>query len=148
MGAASQTEGPGKRFAVILVDDSEHDRLVMGRALSQSATLHVVWEACDGEEAISYLRGLDPFANRQKYPLPDILILDLKMPCITGHEVLQWIKTQPFDDLLIVVLSGSSLPEDIAESFSLGADAYYKKSAQREDLETMVREIEALVEKL
>ena len=134
-----------KKFTVLLVDDSEHDRLFMCRALDQSSKLTVIREACDGEEAIAYLNGQAAFADRQKYPIPDVLILDLKMPRVTGHDVLRWLQTRTFDKLVVVVLSGSSLPEDVAQSLALGADAYYEKSIFKDELEAMVCEIEKLV---
>jgi len=137
-----------KQFTVLLVDDSEHDRLFMCRALNQSSKLTVIWEACDGEEAIAYLSGQAAFADRQKHPIPDVLILDLKMPRVTGHDVLRWLQPRTFDKLVVIVLSGSSLPEDVAQSLALGADAYYKKSVFKEELDAMVREIEKLVGEL
>jgi len=142
------TEMHKKRFTVLLVDDSEHDRLFMCRALSQSPSLTVIWEAGDGEEAIAYLSGQAAFIDRKKYPIPDMVILDLKMPRVTGHDVLRWLQTQSFDKLIVVVLSGSSLPEDMALSFTLGADAYHKKSVLKEELEAMILEIEKLAAKL
>jgi len=138
---------PKRRFTILLADDSEHDRLFIRRALDQSSLLTVVWEACDGEETIAYLEGRAAFADRNKYPLPDVLILDLKMPRVTGHDVLRWLQAQSSCKPIIIVLSGSSLPEDIAQSLAHGANAYHKKSVLKEDLEAIVREIEELVVK-
>ncbi|MDB6110990.1 MAG: putative response regulator, CheY [Pedosphaera sp.] len=137
------TQMPGSKRTVLLIDDSEDDRLFMRRALHQHHRLAVVGEVCDGEEAVAYLSGEGVFANRADYPFPDILLLDLKMPRKTGFEVLQWLQTQAFQDLVVIVVSGSSLREDVTKSTALGADAYLKKGALKEEYAAMVREIEA-----
>jgi CheY-like chemotaxis protein len=132
-------------YAVMLVDDSEEDRLLMRRALRSNEKLQVVSEVSDGEEAIAYLSGVGSFSDRQKFPWPDILLLDLKMPRKDGFDVLQWLRSRGIENLIVVVLSGSFLPEDVARSFSYGADAYHKKSAVREEQQAMIREIEGLL---
>lgn len=137
-----------KKATLLLVDDSEDDRFFMRLALQQSSKLTIIGEACNGEEAIAYLRGEDGFGDREKHPFPEVLVIDLKMPGKTGHDVLQWLQTQSFAKLIIVVISGSFLPEDIAQSYALGATAYHKKSVLKKELEIMVRDIERLVENL
>ena len=125
-----------------MIDDSEDDRLFMRRALRDNPKLVVVGEVCDGEDAISYLTGQGAFSDREKHPLPDVLMLDLKMPRKTGYDVLEWLRTRSFKDLAVIVISGSSLPEDIARSLALGAHGYHRKTALKEEQEAMVREIE------
>ena len=132
---------PGK-YKVLLVDDSEDDRFFMCRALRENCRLSVVAEAADGEETIAYLGGQGTFSDREKHPFPDVLILDLKMPRKNGFDVLQWLQGQSFHKPVVIVISGSFLPEDIAKSYSLGADAYHKKTAFKEEQASMVREIE------
>ena len=129
------------RYSVLLVDDSDDDRLFMRRAIRSVSGLVLVGEVCDGESAIEYLSGHGPYTDREKHPFPDVVLLDLKMPRKTGHEVLQWLQTQQFSDLFVAVVSGSALPNDIARSLDLGADVYFRKSALREELEAMVAEI-------
>jgi DNA-binding NarL/FixJ family response regulator len=73
--------------------------------------------------------------------LPDAMLLDLKMPKRTGHEVLQWMHTQSFGKMFVAVVSGSFLPEDVARSMAFGAHAYFKKTALRDEQEAMIREI-------
>jgi CheY-like chemotaxis protein len=135
------------RFTVLLVDDSEDDRFFMRRALCNNPRLFVVGEACDGEDAIAYLSGQAVFSDREKHPFPDVLLLDLKMPRKTGYEVLQWLQTQAFSDLRVIVVSGSALPEDVARSLALGADAYHKKPALKQEQEAIVCEIESLLDR-
>ena len=129
-------------FGVLLVDDSEDDRLFLRMALSDNPRLALVAEVCDGAEAISYLIGEEGFADRKKFPFPDVMLLDLKMPRKTGYDVLKWLRTQSFTDLVVIVVSGSFLPEDIATSLALGAAAYHRKVMLKEERELLFREIE------
>jgi CheY-like chemotaxis protein len=132
-------------YSILLVDDSDDDRLFVRRALGKRPGFVVVGELCDGEEAIAYLAGQGEFSNREKYPYPDVILLDLKLPKKTGHEVLEWLQAQSLGKLRVIVLSGSFLPEDITRSQKLGVDAYFKKEALAEDRHAMVAEMEKLL---
>src|ERR1700722_17008514 len=136
---------PKEKYSILLVDDSEDDRLFIRRAIQRCPQLFIVGEVNDGEGAIAYLEGRGAFHDRVKHPFPDAMLLDLKMPRKTGHEVLQWLQTRSFNDLFVVVVSGSFLPEDIDRSTALGAHAYYKKTALKEEQEAMLREIVQLL---
>ena len=128
-------------YSVLLADDSEDDRLFMRLAIARNPRLTIVGEVSDGEDAISYLAGKGDFADRAQHPFPDLLLLDLKMPKKTGHEVLEWLNRQPFDKLFVAVVSGSFLVQDVQRSMNLGAHAYYKKNALKEEQEAMIRHI-------
>ena len=136
---------PEEKYGVLLVDDSVDDRHFMRLALRGHPKLTVVGEVCDGEEAISYLSGLDRFGEREKHPFPDVMFLDLKMPRLGGFDVLKWLQTQAFKDLVVVIVSGSILPQDVEQSLALGASAYYGKAALVEERKAMFREIENLL---
>ncbi|MDB6122640.1 MAG: response regulator receiver protein [Pedosphaera sp.] len=135
-----------ENYLVLLVDDSEDDRLFMRMAFRSSFKLTIVGEVSNGEEAMAYLSGTGIYADRQKYPFPDLVLLDLKMPRFNGFEVLTWVKAQPFPSLKVVVLSGSLLTEDVAKTLKLGADAYHVKAASRPEQEQIVQQIEQLLE--
>jgi CheY-like chemotaxis protein len=137
---------PKDIYRILLVDDSEDDRLFIRRAISSNPRLAIVGEVGDGDLAIDYLAGRGAFADRAKHPFPDAMLLDLKMPRRTGHEVLQWLQTQSFKDLFVAVVSGSFLPEDIALSMAFGANAYFKKNALKEEQEAMLREVISLLD--
>ena len=128
-------------YSVLLVDDSADDRLFIRRAIHKNKRLVIVRELEDGDAAIAYLDGHEPFKDRELHPFPDVVLLDLKMPRKTGHEVLEWLQMKKFLGLYVVVVSGSSLPEDVQRSKELGAHAYYKKNALREEQEAMILEI-------
>jgi CheY-like chemotaxis protein len=134
------------RYSVLLVDDSEDDRLFLRKAILRNPRLAIVGEVCDGEAAIAYLEGQDAFKDREKHPFPDVMLLDLKMPRMTGHEVLEWLQKRGLEKLVVVVISGSFLPQDINRSMALGANAYYKKTALKDEQEAMVREITLLLD--
>jgi CheY-like chemotaxis protein len=70
------------------------------------------------------------------------MLLDLKMPRKTGYDVLRWLRTQSFNNLVVIVVSGSFLPEDISTSFALGAAAYHRKVMLKEERGLLFREIE------
>jgi CheY-like chemotaxis protein len=135
------------KFSVLVVDDCEDDRLFIRRAIRKSTKLAIVNEAADGAEAIAYLAGKGEFGNRIKHPFPDVVLLDLKMPRISGHEVLAWLCTQTFDELFVVVLSGSFLTTDVSRSMELGADAYFQKSPDPAEQEVMIEKITQLLDK-
>ena len=133
-------------YRVLITDDSEDDRLMLKLALKNHARFSVIAETCDGEESVAYLKGEGIYADRQKFPLPDLLLLDLKMPRKTGYEVLQWLQTRSFPMLTVVVLSGSILAEDIAKCLTSGAHAYFAKSGLKDVRNKMFQEIERLLD--
>ena len=133
-------------YSVLLVDDSDDDRLFVRRALRKSPWFVVVGELRDGEAAIAYLSGQGEYGDRDKFPYPDLILLDLKLPKKTGHEVLEWVQAQRIGNLRVVVLSGSFLPEDITRSRELGVDAYFKKEALAEDQQAMITGMEKLMQ--
>ncbi len=134
-------------FTVLLVDDSEDDRFFMRKALERSSILTVVGEVRDGQEAMDYLSGEAAFSDRQANPIPDVLLLDIKMPRKNGYDVLEWLQSQSFKTMTVAVVSGSWLAEDIAKSMILGAHGYFKKTVLKEEEDQMVLGIENLVKK-
>jgi CheY-like chemotaxis protein len=93
----------------------------------------------DGEAAIGYLAGKGEFANRVEYPLPAVVILDIKMPGRSGFQVLAWIRRQPLlRSLPVIILSSSEMEADMRKGYALGANAYLVKSVRLEDLRGVV----------
>ena len=118
------------------------DLFLMHRALKKAAVTNPVYIARDGQEVIDYLEGQGPYADRKTYPLPGLLLLDLKMPRVDGFDVLAWVKSHAaFDALPTVVLSGSGLEEDLLKAKGLGADDYQVKPTAPDELIPIVHEL-------
>ncbi|MCE0484058.1 MAG: response regulator [Methylacidiphilales bacterium] len=139
-------EPASRQYKVLLVDDSADDRLFMRIMLERNPRFPVAGEVRDGQEAIDYLTGSGLFSDRQRFPFPDILLLDLKMPRKTGFDVLEWLRTAHMPKLTVMVVSGSWLPEDVTRSLALGAHAYFKKTSTKAEQDKMIADIEKLLE--
>jgi CheY-like chemotaxis protein len=112
----------------LLVDDNEDDVFLMERAIKDAGIKNPMFVVDDGAKAIDYLSGSGAFSDRDKFPLPAVVFLDLKLPYKSGHEVLEWIRQQPeLSTLVVVVLTSSNQPSDIRRCYSLGANSYLVK---------------------
>jgi CheY-like chemotaxis protein len=128
--------------AVLLADDDSNDIFFLRRAFQRAGLANTVMDVSDGEKAIEYLGGQNCYSDRTRYPLPALLLLDLKMPKINGFEVLEWIRTRDdLRDLKVVVLSSSGLPDDMQKARELGAHDYRVKPADQEDTVAMIKEV-------
>ena len=116
-----------REYLVLLADDSEDDGLLLEMAFGQLDRLRLLPRMCDGERTIAYLRGDGKYSDRRKYPLPDLLLLDLKMPRVDGFQVLEWLRANPLPKLVIAVLSGSNRTEEVAQAMDLGAHFFHTK---------------------
>jgi len=113
---------------ILLVEDDPNDVFFLQYAFEGAQITHPVQVVEDGQKAIDYLMGLGKYADRQMYPLPCLVLLDLKLPVKMGLDVLRWIHQQPsLQTLLVVVLTSSSNREDIDEAYRLGARSYLVK---------------------
>jgi CheY-like chemotaxis protein len=114
---------------ILLVEDLEEDAFLLQYAFKRAAINNPVQVATDGQHAIDYLSGHDRFADREKHPLPCLILLDLKLPLKMGLEVLEWIRGQPppVKHTIVIVLSSSVHEGDIARAYELGANAFLVK---------------------
>lgn len=126
-------------LTVLYAEDDPNDVTLLKvilRECQQPFDLRVVRE---GEAAIAYLAGRGEFANRFEYPLPAVVILDIKMPHLSGFQVLAWIRAQPlFRNLPVMILSSSDMEADTQKAYALGAHAYLIKTVRLEDLQQVV----------
>lgn len=129
-------------FFVLVADDSEDDRFLLKKAMERAPRLRVAGEVRNGGDVIAYLKGHAHFNDRKKFPLPDLLLLDLKMPQKDGFEVLEWLRTQSFKNLTVVVLTDSMKAENIKRALDLGADLFQVKPRMPHDLAAMILALE------
>ena len=126
---------------ILLVEDEENDVFFFRHAMKKEGAVNPLQVASDGQEAIDYLQGVGKFADRAQFPLPGLILLDLKLPFVMGLDVLRWIRHQSGLAPIVVILSSSSEAEDIAAAYRLGANAYLVKPAEANKLGAMVRAI-------
>jgi len=131
-----------EHFFVLVADDSDDDRFLLKKAMQRTPRLRMAGEVGNGKDVISYLKGHAHFNDRQKFPLPDLLLLDLKMPLKDGFEVLEWLRTQAFKNMTVVVLTDSMHAEHIKRALDLGADLFQVKPKLPHDLAAMVLALE------
>ena len=125
---------------ILLVEDGEDDILLMQRAFAKTQLANPVQVATDGDQAIAYLSGAREFADRDTYPLPVLVLLDLKLPRRSGLEVLEWIRAQPgLRRLPVAMLTSSKESADINRAYDLGANAYLVKPVNFESLMEVVK---------
>ncbi len=127
-------------YTILLVDDDENDALLVKMAFQKNGIQNPVQWAKDGLEAVAYLNGEGGYANRQVHPFPEVLILDLKMPRMSGLELLAWIRDHPeFKVIPTIIMTSSKLDADIEKAYNLGANTYMLKPSSLEELIKMVR---------
>ncbi len=113
---------------ILLVEDDKNDIFFLQHAFKSAGIIHPMHVVADGQQAIDYLAGAGKFADRHRFPFPRLVLLDLKLPVKMGSEVLRWIQQNPdLGSLLVIVLTSSSDPADVDESFRLGARSYLCK---------------------
>ena len=128
----------------LLVVEDARDHAILVRVAARRALPGLdVRVAGDGREGIAYLAGTPPFQDRRSHPVPNLIILDLLMPEVDGFAVLEWIHQQPATARSpVVVLTSSENPEHEERSMALGAQAFYRKAAELEEMGEVVRGIE------
>lgn len=113
---------------ILLVEDREDDILLIRRAFGKASLTNPLQVVRSGEEAIAYLSGEGKYSNRAEYPLPVVVLLDLKMPGMDGFEVLQWIRQEEgIRGLPVLVLTSSNEMRDVNRAYQLGANSFFVK---------------------
>lgn len=129
-----------KEYAILLIEDDQNDIFLIKRAFQKNKILNPIYVVEDGEEAILYLEGKGKYAEREKYPLPFLILLDLKLPKKSGFEVLEWIKSkEKLKRIPVVVLTSSAESPDINKAYDLGANSYLVKPVSFENLMDMTK---------
>lgn len=128
---------------VLLVDDDEAVSILLEHAIERGGhDISLKWVS-DGSEAIQYLSQQGDYADSYRFPFPSLILLDLKMPKVTGFEVLEWKQTQPeLEDLPVVIWSSSDLTEDRERAHRLGATSYFLKPMDTDGFRELMEHIE------
>jgi CheY-like chemotaxis protein len=130
------------KLTVLFVEDEKTDVFFMQRGFKELRVPHSLQVAWNGQEAVDYLAGRGRFQDRQRYPLPGLVLLDLSLPVLRGFEVLAWLREQPeFQALPVVIFSASPLASDQEKALQIGANEYVVKP-------TDMTKIPALLERL
>jgi CheY-like chemotaxis protein len=124
---------------ILHVEDDPNDILFLKRAVKKAEIVNPIQIASDGQQAIDYLQGSGQFGDRNRFPLPSLVLLDLKLPRVMGLDVLRWIRKKFGTDLVVVILSASGEEQDIAAAYGLGANAFLIKPSEAARLEEMVK---------
>lgn len=125
---------------ILIADDSTDDLFLLKRSLQQNAVVNPIQEVRSGRQAIAYLNGEGPFADRAQYPFPGILLLDLHMPDGDGFEVLTWIRNKlTTTGLLIIVLSRLDEIKNINRAYALGAKSFLTKPGDPQELQQLIK---------
>ncbi len=124
---------------VLHVEDDPGDQELLQHACKAAKVRFTVQGVPDGDVALEYLGGSGPFANRDLYPMPKLILLDLKMPRKNGMEVLRWVRAQPdLRGLPIVVFTASNNPTDVQRAYESGANSFIVKPTAYTDLVEVV----------
>jgi len=133
-------------FTLLLAEDNEDDVLLFERALKESAEKVGVPVRLqitrDGEEALAYLNGEGEFRDREKHPFPQIVVTDLKMPRLSGLDVLAWLREHDeYQRIPKILLSGSCEECDVDQAYRLGVNTYFQKPSSSGDYKELVHQI-------
>lgn len=129
--------------AILVVEDNADDVLLLQRAFKKAALQNPLHVVGDGQAAIDYLGGTGAFGDRERHPLPALVLLDLKLPRRSGHEVLDWIRAQPgLRRIPVAMLTTSRESPDINRAYDLGVNSYLAKPVDFDALLALVRTVQ------
>ena len=125
---------------ILLVENNPDDILLITRAFQRAKVRRPIQKVKGGLDAIAYLKGEPRFVDRRKYPLPAVVLLDIKMPVMDGFEVLRWIRRdEKFSELCVVMLTSSDLIRDVNQAYQLGANSFLVKPLDFENAADLAR---------
>ncbi len=127
---------------VLLVEDNSNDELLTVRAFRRDGIANEIVIVRDGQEAIDYLFGTGAYVGRDTSMLPQVMLLDLKLPKISGLEVLARVRAdERLRALPVVILTSSAMDRDMVEGYRLGANGFVQKPVSSEEFKEAVRRL-------
>ncbi len=132
--------GSAAAHTILLVEDDPNDVILIRRGFAKANLANPLEVVGDGEAAVAYLAGAEPYVDRQRHPVPVLVLLDLKLPRRSGLEVLEWMRSRPdLRRLPVVVLTSSREGNDINRAYDLGVNSYLIKPVGFDALLEMVK---------
>jgi CheY-like chemotaxis protein len=129
---------------ILLVEDEKTDADLLRRAFAKAKVLNPIVLVSNGDEALAYLTATGKYSDRMKYPLPALILLDLKLPGLTGIQLLQWRRTQShIKRIPVVVLTIDGSHATIEAAYDLGANSYLVKPGHSDEVTRMVQTIQS-----
>jgi len=117
--------------SILQVEDDENDAFLIRQLFKDTGIMNPIRVVTDGQMTMDYLAGTGRFTDREQYPMPCLVLLDLKLPGKSGLEVLAWIRQQPdLKRLVVIVFTSSALPADVNRAYDLGANSFIVKPVQ------------------
>ncbi len=130
-------------LSILVAEDEVGDMLLLRRAFEKAGVSAPVHIARNGQEVIDYLCGTPPFSDPVTHPLPSLLLLDLRLPVISGFDLIKWLRTEPrLRYMIIVVFSSSQDPDDINCAYELGANSYIIKPREPDELVMIIKQLQ------
>jgi len=126
---------------ILQVEDDPNDVFLLQHAMTKAGVANPVQVVTDGRQAIDYLKGAGKFADRETFPFPGLMLLDLKLPYVMGLDVLRWVRDQTETVLTVVMLTASGEEADIVAAYRLGANGFLVKPSEASKLQDMVKAI-------
>lgn len=128
---------------ILLVEDDENDVFFLTKALAKAGVKNPLHVVHDGREAIDYIEGKGRFADRAAYPMPYLMLVDLKLPQVKGLDVVKRVREVVSRSVIVVVLSSSRDTRDVTEAYRCGANSYLSKPSNFDGLLELVRALDA-----
>jgi CheY-like chemotaxis protein len=126
-------------LSILVAEDNEDDLFLLKEAFKKAGVAKPFQVVSDGLEVVAYLQGEGIYADRKLHPFPDLLLLDLNMPCRNGFEVLEWIRSSPHCSRLMVhVITASIRQADVNRVYELRANSYIVKPTRLDELAAFV----------
>jgi CheY-like chemotaxis protein len=127
---------------ILLAEDSPDDVFLIRSAFKKCGFHDPIFVVSNGEQVLQYLKGEGPYADREQYPVPHLLLLDLNMPRLNGFEVLSWIRgRQEWMCLPVIVLTTSFYGPEIRRAYDLGANSFVTKPPEFSHLIASLKEV-------
>jgi CheY-like chemotaxis protein len=130
-------------YSILVVEDDDSDYFLLERAFRKNNINNPIYRVKDGLDGLHYLQGSGDFTDRTKFPFPDVIILDLKTPRMSGLELLAWIRDHPECRVIpTVIMSSSQQDVDVSKAYELGANTYFVKPSTFQDLVELTSSIQ------